>query len=225
MNITGVSESLLERLMNEGMVKTYTDLYNLEQYKDIIVNWAGFGERSYAKMIESIEASRNTTLARILVALGIPGIGKSASKDIVKLCNGDPAKFLELIKSNYDWTQVEGFGEISAQMMKSFFKDEENIADFNEIVSCCNVEIPQVAVNAENVFSGKTIVVTGSLVKFTRDSINAKIEELGAKAGSSVSKNTDYLIAGEKAGSKLAKAQSLGVKVLTEDEFLAMLNN
>jgi DNA ligase (NAD+) len=225
MNITGVSESLIERLMNEGMVKTYTDLYNLEQYKDDITNWPGFGVRSYAKMIESIEASRRTTLARILVALGIPGIGKSASKDIVKLCNGDPAKFLELIKSNYDWTQVEGFGEISAQMMKSFFGDEENIADFNEIVSCCNVDIPQVEAVADNVFSGKTIVVTGSLVKFTRESINAKIEEIGAKAGSSVSKNTDYLIAGEKAGSKLAKAQSLGVKILTEDEFLAMLNN
>ena len=110
-------------------------------------------------------------------------------------------------------------------MMNSFFKDPENIADFKEIVACCNIEKPEVKVVTNNVFSGKTIVVTGSLNHFTRDSINAKIESLGAKAGSSVSKNTDYLIAGEKAGSKLAKAQSLGVTVLTEDEFIKMAGN
>ena len=225
MNIEGVSESILTRLMNEFMVKTYTDLYNLEQYKDEIVSWEGFGERSYQKMIDSIEASRNTTLARVLISLGVPGIGKSASKDIVKVCDGDPDKFLKLIEDGYDWMQIDGFGEISASMMNSFFKDPENIADFKEIVACCNIEKPDVKIVTDNVFNGKTIVVTGSLNHFTRDSINAKIESLGAKAGSSVSKNTDYLVAGEKAGSKLAKAQSLGVTVLTEDEFIKMAGN
>ena len=223
MNIDGISDSLLSRLMSECMVKTYTDLYNLEQYKDEIIEWDGFGPRAYQKMIDSIEASRKTNLARVLVSLGIPGIGKSASKDIVKVCSGDPDKFLKLIEEGYDWMQLDGFGEVSASMMKSFFNDADNIADFKEIVACCDIEKPENKVVANNAFCGKTIVVTGSLVKFTRDSINAKIEELGAKAGSSVSKNTDYLIAGEKAGSKLAKAQALGVKILTEDEFLAML--
>lgn len=223
MNIDGISDSLLSRLMSECMVKTYTDLYNLEQYKDEIIEWDGFGPRAYQKMIDSIEASRKTTLARVLVSLGIPGIGKSASKDIVKVCDGDPDKFLKLIDENYDWMQLDGFGEVSAAMMQSFFKNADNIADFKEIVACCEIEKPETKVASNNIFSGKTIVVTGSLVKFTRESINAKIEELGAKAGSSVSKNTDYLIAGEKAGSKLAKAQSLGVKILTEDEFLTML--
>jgi DNA ligase (NAD+) len=173
-------------------------------------------------MIDSIETSRHTTLARILISLGVPGIGKSAAKDIVAVCNGDPDSFLKMIEDNYDWTQLDGFGEISANMMKHFFSDEENIADFKEIVACCDIEKPTVKTVADNIFNGKTIVVTGSLTHFTRDSINAKIESLGAKAGSSVSKNTDYLIAGEKAGSKLAKAQSIGVKILTEDEFLKM---
>jgi DNA ligase (NAD+) len=209
--------------MSEFMVSTYTDLYNLEQYKDEIINWPGFGEKSYQKMIDSIEASRHTTLARVLISLGIPGIGKSASKDIIKVCDGDPDKFLKLIEDGYDWTQLDGFGEITATMMNSFFKDPENVADFKEIIACCDIQKPEVkAVVSNNVFSGKTIVVTGSLKNFTRDSIMIKIESLGAKAGSSVSKNTDYLVAGEKAGSKLAKAQSLGVTVLTEDEFIEM---
>ena len=223
MNIDGVSDSILSRLMSEFMVSTYTDLYNLEQYKDEIINWPGFGEKSYQKMIDSIESSRHTTLARVLISLGIPGIGKSASKDIIKVCDGDPDKFLKLIEDGYDWTQLDGFGEITATMMNSFFKDPENVADFKEIIACCDIQKPEVkAVVSNNVFSGKTIVVTGSLKNFTRDSIMIKIESLGAKAGSSVSKNTDYLVAGEKAGSKLAKAQSLGVTVLTEDEFIEM---
>ena len=223
MNIDGISESILTRLMNEFMVSTYTDLYNLEQYKDEIINWPGFGEKSYKKMIDSIEASRHTTLARVLISLGIPGIGKSASKDIVNVCDGDPEKFLKLIEEGYDWMQLEGFGEISASIMNSFFKDPENVSDFKEIVACCDIKTPETKpVVTDNVFSGKTIVVTGSLQNFTRDSIMIKIESLGAKAGSSVSKNTDYLVVGEKAGSKLAKAQSLGVKILTEDEFIKM---
>jgi DNA ligase (NAD+) len=225
MNIEGVSESVLTRLMNEGMVSSYADLYDLEQYMDEIIEWDGFGKKSYKKMIDSIEASRNTTLARILISLGVPGIGKSASKDIVKVCDGDPEKFLELIQNNYDWTQLDGFGEVSAQMIRSFFQDPENVADFKEIVACCNIEKPEVKAVADNVFNGKTIVATGSFKNFTRDGINAKIESLGAKASGSVSKNTDYLIAGEKAGGKLAKAQSLGVKILTEDEFMALISN
>ena len=224
MNIEGLSEATLERLMNEFMVKSYTDLYHLEQYKDEIVAWEGYGEKSYKKMISSIEASKKTTLDRIIVALGVPGIGKSAAKDIAKLCKGDPQEFLKLLDSEYDWTQIAGLGEISAKMITSFFNYADNRDDFNEIVACCDVQIPSSNNATNNAFSGKTIVVTGSLKHFTRDSINAKIEELGAKAGSSVSKNTDYLIAGEKAGSKLAKAQSLGVTILTEDEFVALFS-
>lgn len=224
MNIEGVSEAVLTRLMNEFMVKSYSDLYNLEQYKDEIIAWDGFGKRSYQKMIDSIEASRHTTLARILISLGVPGVGKSASKDIVKVCDGDPEKFLELIQNNYDWTQLDGFGDISAKMITSFFQDPENIADFKEIVACCDIQKPEEKIVSASVFTGKTIVATGSFVNFTRDGINAKIESLGAKAGSSVSKNTDYLIAGEKAGSKLSKAQSLGVKILTEDEFIQLIS-
>jgi DNA ligase (NAD+) len=225
MNIEGVSESILTRLMNEFMVKTYADLYNLEQYKDEIVSWDGFGERSFKKMIDSIESSRNTTLARIIISLGVPGIGKSASKDLVKICDGDPDKFLELINNDYDWTQLDGFGDISARLLTTFFKDESNVADFKEIVACCNIAKPEVKVVTNNIFSGKTIVATGSFKNFTRDGINAKIESLGAKAAGSVSKNTDYLIAGEKAGSKLAKATSLGITIFTEDDFLSMINS
>ena len=108
--------------------------------------------------------------------------------------------------------------------INDFFADDENKAEFVLVLN--QLELAKPVANqscANSAFAGKTIVVTGSLVHFTRDTINAKIEEVGAKAGSSVSKNTDYLIAGEKAGSKLAKAQSLGVKILTEEEFLAMI--
>lgn len=224
MNIVGIASSMISKFIELGFIESYSDLYHLDYYKDQIIKLEGFGERSYQNMIESIEASRKTTLNRVITAFGIATIGKKESREIVKFCNGDPKDLLAKTKDRFDWTVINGFGAVMSDAINDFFADDENKAEFVLVLNQLDLEKQVVNQSCANsTFAGKTIVVTGSLVHFTRDTINAKIEEVGAKAGSSVSKNTDYLIAGEKAGSKLAKAQSLGVKILTEEEFLKMI--
>lgn len=225
MNIVGVASSLISQFIELGFLDTYADLYHLDRYQDKIISLEGFGEKSYQNMIESINASRKTTFDRLITAFGISNIGKKESKEIAKLCNHDAEDFLSKVKGRFDWTVIEGFGVIMSDAINDFFADQDNKIEFITVLNHLEIAKPVTVSSCNNnVFTGKTLVVTGSLTHFTRDSINAKIEEIGAKAGSSVSKHTDYLIAGEKAGSKLAKAQALGVKILTEEEFLSMMN-
>ena len=208
MNIDGLSEATLEKFINNGWLTDFTDLYHLNRYDKEIMRMEGFGKRSYDKLMTAIEASKSTTLTRLLISLGIPYIGKTASKAI----------------SNY-WMQLEDFGEVMSASLKDWFSDDDNFKLYHCIVGHLNIQIEKVITTpvADNPFNGKTVVATGSLQNFTRDGIGKKLEELGAKVGSSVSKKTDYVIAGEKAGSKLTKAKELGVPVLTETEFMAMI--
>lgn len=225
MNIDGLSEAILEKFINNGWLTDFTDLYHLNRYDKEIMRMEGFGKRSYDKLMTAIEASKSTTLTRLLISLGIPYIGKTASKAISNYCAGDPYKFIELINDDFNWMQLEDFGEVMSASLKDWFSDDDNFKLYHCIVGHLNIQIEKVITTpvADNPFNGKTVVATGSLQNFTRDGIGKKLEELGAKVGSSVSKKTDYVIAGEKAGSKLTKAKELGVPVLTETEFMAMI--
>lgn len=225
MNIDGLSEATLEKFINSGWLTDFTDLYHLNRYDKEIMRMEGFGKRSYDKLMTAIEASKSTTLARLLISLGIPYIGKTASKAISNYCAGDPYKFIELINNDFNWMQLEDFGEVMSASLKDWFSDDDNFKLYHCIVGHLNIQIEKVITTpvADNPFNGKTVVATGSLQNFTRDGIGKKLEELGAKVGSSVSKKTDYVIAGEKAGSKLTKAKELGVPVLTETEFMTMI--
>lgn len=225
MNIDGLSEATLEKFINNGWLTDFTDLYHLNRYDKEIMRMEGFGKRSYDKLMTAIEASKSTTLTRLLISLGIPYIGKTASKAISNYCAGDPYKFIELINDDFNWMQLEDFGEVMSASLKDWFSDDDNFKLYHCIVGHLNIQIEKVITTpvADNPFNGKTVVATGSLQNFTRDGIGKKLEELGAKVGSSVSKKTDYVIAGEKAGSKLTKAKELGVPVLTETEFMAMI--
>lgn len=225
MNIDGLSEATLEKFINNGWLTDFTDLYHLNRYDKEIMRMEGFGKRSYDKLMTAIEASKSTTLTRLLISLGIPYIGKTASKTISNYCAGDPYKFIELINDDFNWMQLEDFGEVMSASLKDWFSDDDNFKLYHCIVGHLNIQIEKVITTpvADNPFNGKTVVATGSLQNFTRDGIGKKLEELGAKVGSSVSKKTDYVIAGEKAGSKLTKAKELGVPVLTETEFMAMI--
>ena len=225
MNIDGLSEATLEKFINNGWLNDFTDLYHLNRFADEIMNMEGFGKRSYDKLMAAIETSKSTTLTRLLIALGIPYIGKTASKTISKYCNGDPYKFSDLINSNFEWTQLDDFGEVMNISLKGWFGDDDNFKLYYCILGHLNIQIETTAApTMDNPFNGKTVVATGSLQNFTRDGIGKKLEELGAKVGSSVSKKTDYVIAGEKAGSKLTKAKELGIPVLTEAEFMTMIS-
>ena len=225
MNIDGLSEATLEKFINSGWLTDFTDLYHLNRYDKEIMRMEGFGKRSYDKLMTAIEASKSTTLARLLISLGIPYIGKTASKAISNYCAGDPYKFIELINDDFNWMQLEDFGEVMSASLKDWFSDDDNFKLYHCIVGHLNIQIEKAITTpvADNPFIGKTVVATGSLQNFTRDGIGKKLKELGAKVGSSVSKKTDYVIAGEKAGSKLTKAKELGVPVLTETEFMAMI--
>lgn len=223
MNIDGLSEATLERFISNGWLNDFSDLYRLDQYKNEIVRMDGFGTRSYEKLWDAIQASRNVSFDKFLVSLGIPNVGKTASKAIAKYCEYDIAKFEDLVGNDFDWTVLDDFGEVMFNSIKEWFEDSLNVALFAKLLDYITISKPEITVVKSNPFKDKIVVATGTLHNFTRDSITKKLEELGAKVAGSVSKKTDYLIAGEKAGSKMAKANQLGVTILTEQEFMEMI--
>lgn len=224
MDIAGMSAATIEKFVDKGWIKEFADIYKLDRHKEQIVSLEGFGEKSYQKLWNAIEKSSVVPLDRFLVALGIPNIGRRSAKVLAEACLWSWDNFITKVDSEYDFTQLRDFGEVVNRNLYEYFGHEENrtmLSHLLEMITFEEVEIKEVT--QDNPFFGKTVVATGSLEHFTRDSIKEKLESLGAKATGSVSKNTDYVLAGEKAGSKLTKAQELGIKVLTEQEFLEMV--
>lgn len=224
MNIDGLSEATLNRFIECGWLNTFADIYQLNQHKADIIRMDGFGTASYNKLWKAIEDSRKVSFDKFLVALGIPNIGKIAAKAISQYCQGDVHHFEYLLNQDFDWTTLTDFGQVMSDSIKQWFKDTINTKSYVDLLNIIQIQKPEVIITKESTFTSKVVVVTGTLQHFTRDSITAKLEELGAKVSGSVSKKTDYLIAGEKVGSKLLKAQQLGVTVLTEDQFVRMVS-
>jgi len=223
MNIEGLSEATLEKFIKLGFLREFQNIYRLNEHAQEIYTMDGFGSRSWERLWEAIQKSRNTTFVRYLVAMDIPLIGRTASRALDRHFNGDLNTLEMAVKSGFDFTQLKDFGATLHWNIHDWFKVESNLKLWKGLRELVHIEDTKTGTAMEATpFFGKTVVVTGKLNHFTRNSINAKIEELGAKAGSAVSSNTDYLVCGEKAGSKLAKAQELGVMVLTEGEFLSM---
>ena len=225
MDIEGLSEAALKTFMDMGWLNDVTDIYRLEDHAVEITGLEGFGVKSWQKLQDAIQRSRNTTFERFLVAMDIPMVGRTASKELGRCFDGDLDAFESAVTSGFDFTLLEGFGATLHSNIHTWFEVQENLHLWKEVQKIVSIEKKDRTASPESVsnpFSGCTIVVTGTLENFTRSSINAKIESLGATAGSTVSKNTDYLVYGDKAGSKLDKARSLGVTVLSEQEFLSM---
>lgn len=226
MNIEGVSEAIAEMLYEKGFVECFSDLYNLTQHKDELINLEGFGEKSYENLITAIEKSRNTTLERFIVAMGIPNIGRSAAKNIAKHLKGDIKAFIRETAMGFDYTVLEDFGVIANESIHNWlhYFDKEELV---KITNALNFDVSsyQIAEVSDNPFKGKSIAVTGKLVNFTRDSINAKIESLGAKPASGVSAKTHYLVNNDptSSSSKNKKANELNIPIITEEEFLKMI--
>ena len=225
MDIEGLSEATLEKFLILGYLSSFTDIYHLNRYAEQIKTLEGFGEKSYARLNAAINASRNTSFVRYLVAMDIPMIGRTKSRILDQVFYGNLEMFRNAAIGNYDFTNLEDFGEILDHNIHDWFSDEDNLKLWDELQTEFTFEKrkEETTMMKENVFTGCTIVATGKLENFSRNEINDKILELGAKPGSSVTKNTDYVIFGEKAGSKLTKAQQLGIKTLSEKEFLAMI--
>lgn len=227
MNIDGLSEATLEFLIDKGWVKSFRDLYELKTNPGVVYEWkltSGYGEKSVDKILDAIETSREVKLENFICALSIDGVGKSASKTIAEAFEGDFNAFYEAFKNHYNWVELEDIGEKTASNITKYLA--ENEAEIVNLASEMRFVIPKKVKAKENPFSGKTLCVTGKLNHFTRDSINEKIAELGAKASGSVSSKTDYLITNEASGSsKYKKAVELNILIITEDEFLNMIGD
>ena len=218
MNIAGFSERTAEQLFEKLNIKSISDLYKLKEEE--LIDLEKFGPKKAQNLLEAIENSKECELHAFIYALGIPNVGVKTAKDLVsrfKSIEGlKNATFEELVS-------VPDVGDIVAQDVMSFFKEEKVLETIDELLALgVNPKFEEVEVT-ENPFMGKTVVATGSLQNYSRSEIKEKLESLGAKVAGSVSKKTDYVIAGEAAGSKLTKAEELGVKVLSEEEFEEIL--
>ena len=225
MNIVGLSEAILEKFIGKGWLHSYMDIFFLDKHGSEIVQMEGFGVRSWQNLWDAIQHSRITTFEQYLTAMDIPMVGSTASRAICQRFRGNLSEFETAVCMGFDFTQLPDFGETLHRNIHQWFRSEENWTVWTELrllVCIKTYQPPAVGTDMSNPFVGKTIVVTGKVEPYTRDGINEKIESLGAHAGSSVSSKTDYLICGENAGSKLAKAQELGIKILSPDEFFRM---
>ena len=224
MNIEGLSEKTLAKFIGYGWIHDFADLYRLGRYRNEIIHTDGFGEKSFARLQSSIEKSRHCDLAKFIAAMGIPLVGRTAGRTISRYFHGDWNAFEDALCNHFDFTQLDDFGTAMNSSLYQWYQDEENKKLWYPLLGILTFKKEEMTMSAKgNVFTGKTVVATGKLANYTRNEINDKIISLGAKAGSSVSRNTDYLIVGEKAGSKLQKAQAYGVKILTEQEFEKMI--
>ncbi len=222
MNIDGLSEATLEKLISLGYINSFKDIYCLANHRDQLIKLDGLGAKSVEKLLTAIEKSRNVKLENFIAALGIEGIGLSASKTIAQHCNHDVYALFDADDQSFDWTQLEDIGSTMAKNINEYF--DNNFSYVFELAKEMIFIKPEQKSVGSNPFNGKSLCVTGKLNHFTRDSINEKIASLGAKAVGSVSKKTDYLITNEASGSsKYKKATELGVPIITEDEFLNML--
>lgn len=225
MNIEGLSAGTLEKLIGHGWVHNFGDLYELKQHRDEIIQTEGFGEKSFERLQASIEKSRHCTLAKFIAGLGIPMVGRHAGRDLDRYFHGSWEAFEKAIQDEFDFTQLPDFGQTMHNNLYAWYADEEEAKLWRPLLEKIEFtkENEQMNTNTNNPFYGKTVVATGKLEHYTRDGIQSKLLELGAKPTNSVTKNTDYLIVGEKAGSKLTKAQQLGIQTLTEQDFEDML--
>ena len=226
MNIEGLSEGTLEKLIGRGWIHSYLDIYRLDQHRNEIIRMDGFGEKSWQRLWDAIQQSHSTTFERYVIAMDIPMVGNTASKVLCREFHGSLDEFRDAVYGGYDFRQLPDFGETLHNNIQEWFNKEENFCIWEELQMMMSIQKPVEAdnqtINRDNSFSGKTIVVTGKVEPYTRDEMNSLIASLGAVAGSSVTRKTDYLVCGEKAGSKLSKARELDIPVLTPEEFFRM---
>lgn len=222
LNIDGLSESTLEKFLSKGFIKNDSDIFKLDRYKDEIVNMEGFGRRSYEKLMAALEEAKHTNVARFLYSLGINGIGSANAKMIAKYFDNDIDKIITARKD--DLLEIEGIGEVLANSIVDFFKDSKNIENIKSLREVLIFEVEESA--GSDSFAGKVFVITGSLEHFTnRNELKELIEKNGGKVSGSVSSKTNFLINNDTTSnsSKNKKAKELGVEIISEEDFLKLL--
>ena len=222
MDIKGFGEVYIRELIAQGFIHDISDIYYLSDHRDKLIELGIIGkEKNTDKLLAAIEASKSNEPFRLLTGFGIPNVGKAAAKSLMKHFGSID----ELASAPADrLTDVDDVGSVTADAVRAFFDDEQNIRIIDRLKEAgVNMKMEEPAEQAEQIFEGKTFVITGTLPSMDRKAAAALIEERGGKVSGSVSKKTDYLLAGEAAGSKLTKAQQLGTTIIDEDEFRKMI--
>ena len=222
MNIEGLGEKQIEKFIELEIINNKRDIYNIEKYSKKIINLDGYGEKSFQNLVSSINGSKNTTLTRYIFSLGLRYVGENNSELLAQFFQSKDS-FKELIKSKNlitDLSNIDGLGVKAVKSFINFFNDERNKSEAIEIIDFLNIKKIEVKNNSKN----KTILFTGTLNTLSRDRAKELAKKNGFKISSSVSKNLDYLIFGEKAGTKLKKAKEMGIKILSEQDFLNLIN-
>lgn len=220
LNIEGLSEATLEKFIQKGFIHEFADIFALDNHKEAIVELDGFGEKSYDKLIKSVEKSRHVRLANLIYGLGILNVGLSNAKLICKYMNYDVERIRKV--SAEELTAIDGIGQVIADSVVAYFADEKNNRAFDRLLKCVDIEDEVTDENSMR-FNGMTFVITGSLNHFeNRNTLKTLIEDGGGKVAGSVSSKTAYLINNDStsSSSKNKKAQSLNIPIITEEEFI-----
>lgn len=222
MNIDGLGDAIIEDLYNLNYVKSIPDIYKLGRYKEELKLLEGYGEKSVQKLLDAIQESKNNSLEKFLFAIGIRYVGKKTAKILASNYKTIDA----LSNASYDELKViRDIGDVIADSVFKYFHNEDNLRMLDELKNLgINMEYLKEESLSDTIFSGKTFVLTGTLDSITRDDAKEKIEALGGNCAGSVSKKTSVVIAGHDAGSKLTKANELGIEIWNEEKFLEVLS-
>ena len=222
-NIEGLSEATLEKFVQKGFIQSLEDIFHLDRYKDEIIAMEGMGEKSYTNLIQAIEKSKKIPTARFIYSLGISGVGLSNAKLICRYFKDDIQAIMSA--SEEDMTAIEGIGPVIARNFEAFFSNEKSRKEADALLNEIQLEKEEIS-EGSKIFEGKTFVITGSVHHFSnRNALKSLIESKGGKVAGSVSSKTHYLINNdaESTSSKNKKARELGIPILTEDDFLKLL--
>ncbi len=218
MNIEGLGEKLVEDLFNLGYIKKITDIYGLYKYRMQLENIEGLGEKSVSALLDAIEKSKENSLDKVITSLGIRFVGSKVAKILTKIF----FSLDEFLTATYeDYVGIKDIGTSTAKSLVNYFKKNYNL--IKELESLGINPIEEAITNEKQIFAGMTIVLTGKLESLTRDEASEIIEKLGGNASTSVSKKTSFVVCGSDAGSKRTKALELGIKIISEDEFLDLV--
>lgn len=219
LNVDGLSEATMEKFIARGFIREFADIFHLEKHRNAIVEMDGFGEKSYQNMIASIENARNTTLPRLVYALGIPGIGVANAKMISKAFQGDIWRICAA--TTEELNDIDGIGPVLAEGIVQYFADEKKMEHLKHLLHEVTIQMEEV--KEEQSMEGKTFVITGSVYHFSnRNELKSYIEARGGKVTGSVTSKTDYLVNNdlESNSSKNRKAKELGIPIISEEELL-----
>jgi DNA ligase (NAD+) len=221
MDIEGLGEALINLFVERGFLNTYDEIYNLKDHRNDLINIERLGKKSIDNLLNAIEKSKKQPFAKVLFALGIRYVGIGAAKKLASFFNSID----DLIAaSEEEILSIHEIGESICGSINNFFSNKKNLEIIKRLKFAGLNFIAENKSKNQGALFDKTFVLTGSLTGFSREDASDKITSLGGKVTSAISKNTDYVVAGDKPGSKLEKAKVLGIKIINEKEFIEMLN-